>query len=467
MTHIDDHTLEKYLFNSDEVRKLRTGIEKHLDKCYGCRETLERIRHFYVTLDERLQNISEKEISSETSLARIEDRVVKRDPSHVEVFGQQSLTVWEKIFYTVRKHPLVSGSVSIALGAVIFAVVSLFSPKTKDTMPHDFYADYQKNLVIVRNKNYEDLWKISSPNLQQTLGRQNKFDQQFILADLDNDGSKELISSAPIGQNETNDSPKLHVFNSDGSLRFEYVPPETISFRGTVYRQPFRSNTISIIHNQESNRTMIALFSTNSHSPSIISLLDPRGKVVGEYFHYGNFSTSYVDTLRDGRQVLLVTGSCDMDEILHNRYESHAVLVVLDPALLNSECEASYTRGFGPPASKAELYYIRFPWTDIDLALGHFRAGASIFSFSKSGLVIRATAENTRERNIFDYSLNNNLIVAGVNLSDGTYQLHEVLKKAGKIKSTINSDYLNNLKKQVDYWDGKGWTKTVSLVNNE
>lgn len=50
--------------------------------------------------------------------------------------------------------------------------------------------------------------------------------------------------------------------------------------------------------------------------------------------------------------------------------------------------------------------------------------------------------------------------------SSNTDRLHEELRRQGKITSTLDQAYLENLRQGVRYWDGSQWVKQVTKVKH-
>jgi hypothetical protein len=67
----------------------------------------------------------------------------------------------------------------------------------------------------------------------------------------------------------------------------------------------------------------------------------------------------------------------------------------------------------------------------------------------------------------FDYILSPDFRALQVKSNNDTDELHARLLAAGKISSTMNQAYLENLCQAVRYWDGKEWKKKVVSVMDQ
>ncbi|MBI2429880.1 MAG: hypothetical protein HYV29_14005 [Ignavibacteriales bacterium] len=471
MKHIEEHILEQYALNPDSDAITQSDgitkeyIEQHLAECHGCRETLERIRTFYTNLNTKLESISEESATSTQSIARIEEHIITKEHSDLQFYEELPMTFLGKVIYSAKRHPVAAGSSTIALIAFVAAFYLILTPAKMDTNPDNLAYDEDNNLVIIRNKEYEPLWKFPAQTVRDINMKYVFSSKPFLLSDIDNDGKKEFLASAPT-VNDNNNSSKLNVYDDDNLLKFEYVPNSPVTFRERNYAERFFSHSVDVMTNMENGEKLIVLNSSNGRSPSILSVLNSSGEVLGEFYHFGNLSVMFRDTLTDGKEYLFLAGTCDVEEFEKKKYSSYAVFVVIDPSKIIGEIESSHTPGFGLPTSPGEIYYVRLPLSDIDLASDAFRAGALKASQSNNAIIIRAMSGDGSKSWDFDYTFDRNLVVQAVKASDGTYQTHESFKKSGKIVSTIDSTYLNNLKRRVEYWDGKRWQSNPTVIQH-
>jgi hypothetical protein len=469
MKHIEEHILERYALNPDGDTITQSGgitkeyIEQHLTECHGCRETLERIRTFYTNLNTRFENIQEDTVSSSQSLTRVERHITAKENSDIQFYEELPITFWGKIIYSAKKHPVAAGSSTFALFAFVAVLFMTFIPAKMDANPDNLAYDEVNNLVVIQNKEYEPLWKFPAQTVRDINTKYAFSSRPFILSDIDNDGKNEFLTSA-MKVDDNGSSSKLRVYDDNNELLFEYAPTERVRFRERIYDERFFTRIVDIMKNNETGEKLIVVTSSSGRSPSCINILSTSGKVLGAYYHFGDLATMFRDTLTDGKEYLFLAGTCDIEEFEKKKYSSYAVFIVIDPSKIIGNTEASHTPGFGYPTSTGEIYYVRLPLSDIDLASDAFRASALKASQSNNAIIMRTNSGDADKSWDFDYTFDRNLVVQVVKTSDGTYQIHESLIKSGKITSMIDSAYLNDLKKRVEYWDGSEWKAQATKI---
>ncbi len=464
MKHIEEHILERFVNDPQSIGASAKSIEKHLAECHGCRETEQRIRIFYAALYRRLENVRSDSSIGLNSVISVEQRISSLPVNDLQVFEELPLSFWGKLAYTVKKHPIAAGGSTLTVLGLFTLFIFTLMPSRIDASPDYLRIDTKNSLIEVRNKKNEKLWALAVENINSVFGPEQGYEKKVILNDVDLDGEKELLITATLADKRLPSQKKMYAYNSDGTERFSFIPENHFIFRGRTYNENFvpRSLELFSINHKEN---IIALSASNGRSPSIISFLDNLGNVVGEYSHFGNISSLFIDTLESGKQVLILNGTCDILEFDENSSKNYSVTIVLDPLRIKEKSESSNTRGSGKTVSTAELYYIRYPLSDIDKCFNNVRTGAHRGNDSNKGFIITSKSGSDTLSWDFDFTFNRSMEVTTVKSSDGTYQIHDSLKKMGYLNSTIDSAYLANLKNHVEYWDGKRWHRTpVSIV---
>lgn len=462
MKHVEEHHLEKYVLGQAIPDITREQIEKHIEECIGCRETMERIRVFYHALDERLERSETTSLPAVSAISQIEHRNAENRIVHYQSFDELSITTRKRGSSLLQRKPVVYSMSVVSIVSLAIIIYNIISPNARDENPDNLYLDEANNLILIRNANYETLRKYPYRNLSAAGTRFGFGSRPFLLTDVDGDGKKEFLVSAP-RTNDEHGLTVLRVFNADNSLRFEFVPEGGLTFNGRIYDEKLFTHTVEVIK-QKSGESLIAVTSTNGRSPSILTMLDNRGHILGQYHHFGNAVLMFTDTLADGKEYIFLCGSCDIDEFVNKTYSSYGIIAVIDPITLSGNMEASHTRGFGFPSTPAEKFYIRLPFSTIDHVMKDFRAGTIKGNESDNAIIIRSNngVENTRWE--FDYSFNRDLSIRSVKTNDGTYQIHDSLRKAGALTGIIDSAYLNDLSRRVGYWNGRQWQTTLTSV---
>jgi hypothetical protein len=143
------------------------------------------------------------------------------------------------------------------------------------------------------------------------------------------------------------------------------------------------------------------------------------------------------------------------------------MITVLDPKKIVGEIESQCTPGFGLTRSEAEYFYIHIPRSDMD-DLMYLTPSAQGISFIDDKLIRFTTKSKIDERQIFnfDYIFSHDLKSLQIKSNNGTDQIHYNLVQQGKLKGKIDQAYLDNLKKNIRYWDGKQWRKEWTMVKH-
>ncbi|MEW5798413.1 MAG: hypothetical protein AB1728_05360 [Bacteroidota bacterium] len=472
MKHIEEHILEQYILNLNrDVISLRDDIstreiEQHLAECYGCRETVERIRTFYANLNTRLENIPEESVSSTNSLTRIEQHVTAKDFSDLQFYEELPMTFWGKVIYSAKRNPVAAGSFSFGIVALFAALIFSFLPETKDTNPNSIFYDTKNDLLVIRNREDDDLWKIGAEEVARLFNSKEAGTYCAALYDLDNDGIKEFITTASLPQYE-NGKRKLRVFNADKSLRFAIETDYQPTFRGIQY--PFKflpSSFVVFTPSHDSAQKYIVTAWTCGRSPVLITVHDINGNELGMFAHYGNTQNIFTHTLANGMNVVFLAGSNDIYEHENHIARSKGVLIALDPLKVIGRTESAQTNGFGLPASEAELAYIKFPWSELDLYFHTVRVGAARNPNLSDKILLDVHSGLNFFWFEFTYVFDNDLNIIEVKPDEATIHLQDSLKTAGKLTNLIDSTYLNNLKQRVEYWDGKRWENKPAVIQH-
>ncbi len=273
----------------------------------------------------------------------------------------------------------------------------------------------------------------------------------------------EVISSLPLGNEKTNNI--LKVYDNSGKIikRFSFSD-KNIYFQNINY-----DNTFSIVgfttFRTSLNEFNLLLIAGNGRSPNFIARLDSNLNIVGKYWHYGNISGMTINNNQKiGKNILVLTGTNDVKDMDFNAFP---VVMVLDPEKIAGNNEASATKGFGLNNSQSELYYIRFPRTDMEMAL-KINVGAFLRdNIIESKLDVMINGNDLGNSIGFDYIFSpDEMRILEVKFNSPTETTHKKLKTEGKIHSTFDEKYLENLKNGVEYWDGERWMKEVVQVKH-
>lgn len=466
MKHIDEHILELYILRDEKTLLKKSSIEKHLRECAGCRELAEKMLIHYNDVEQELQNPLPPR-NDVTSIVRIHETTpelwhkpnlsVPAKWSFVEQLTPVALQMfWLSVGRMISQRPVASTVGTIALLGFIVLIRNFnIDEPIKDDHPQ--YARYSLNSKLeVYNKENDLLWELPGSNLVALQQREVRCKYSTTeVVDLNGDGKNEILTIAALGQ-ETK-SYSLNALNSHGTIYKSFsITDKRIHFRQLDYNTAFTIDGFNVFRNSK-NDLNIFILASNGRSPSVIMRLDSSFNVIGRYWHYGAITGMTIKMEPITHKILLiVTGVNDVQDMDTNGFP---VLILLDPDKLNGEVESTATTGFGFGESICELNYVQFPKTDMETAL-NVRTTAFINDIINNSHFSIVVEGNRNEENTFSFeyifSLNN-INIQEVKFNAPTEMTHRKLFKENKINSKFDENYLEDLKRNVNYWDGIQW----------
>ena len=483
MKHIDEHILELFVVNAKEVRAKKTAIRDHLRHCAGCQEVAQRLKDIYTTVGNELVAGEKISYEADKHIVHVPQsldvwtrpiRDIERTPAmEVARFREIGLPVlWRKINFFWREHPVVGSASGLAVVAAI--VLSLFYLSERGGNPSYYSYNMGDNTLDVFASNGKLLWSVPTPDADELKRRETDENLTYtMIADLAGDSKNEVVSSI-LMKNEKPPS-ALKVFDSKGHLLRKLVfPSMTMNFKGMHYDTPFGAGNIfeERVASGELNLFVSGGIGRagfiNGRSPSILWRLDTKLNTIGKYWHYGCFDSYLINAFHDGNQEIAMVGSDDMDDMSAKDFQ---FMAIIDPEKLIGDQESSATQGFGFPPSQAELYYIKFPKTDLEHALG-FRPTSMIDWISGDSIFYVGVKHpyNLKGRDAFgfDYVFDSrNMQILDVKFIGPTEQTYAKLKREGKLQGTFDRKYLENLRNSVEYWDGRKWVKKPTKIKHD
>ena len=312
--------------------------------------------------------------------------------------------------------------------------------------------------LVVRNKEDQVIWKFrATGELNPLYGPQD-----FLSADINDDGHPELICTLPFKGNELLTSP-LYCFSDRGRLLWDFHAGRKLRTRGgELISDKYYARAIATVP-LEPGRGQGVLIGA-MHSPWYayhLALLDAQGRKLGEFWNSGHFDQSAVavaDLNGDGSAEIIIGGQ-------NNGYDS-ACLAVLDPQRMEGASPQKDTPRFEfldlPPGT--EKYYLLLPPSPLSRLLT-VRNRVSAISIDREARTIEVLVVEHREpyagglsyilRYLFDYDFR----VLSCKPEDYyTSKLREL--RALKVMPEITRDEIASWKDLVLYWDGTRWTTT-------
>jgi len=471
MNHIDEHTLELFVLGAKEVRGKKKSIEAHIKKCEGCRTLAVTMTKFYADAETQLK--SQPQLAEHLERALIWPRTeVERaiepfySTSKTLVPALAPKTLLQHVFSYAKQNPVKFGVGLFAVVGLLAATVNFGSKSFfRDTNPAYAVLSEPNTALEVYNRDGEKLWQLFQPQIKHFIEADAKWRiSHAAVADLNGDGRNEIITTLPL-PTENGSTRTMRVYDADRKLVIEKKFENTaIDFLTNHYEANFEFRGILVGNFAGKEKMEIFASADNGRSPWFLARLDAKGQTLGRFWHFGQMGGYYAVDLDDnGRKEIIL---CGMNQVNDLQLAQFAVVAVLNPEQIIGDVEATATRGFRLGPSDAEIYYIQIPVSDMTKALGLEQTIRCISSTSERQLRFVASSSASDEFPNFEFIFSKDMRLQEVKYSDQDILLHARLKKEGKIHSTFDHNYLENLKKGIRYWDGKEWRKEVTKVRH-
>ncbi|MBI5475394.1 MAG: hypothetical protein HY964_01495 [Ignavibacteriales bacterium] len=469
MHHIDEHTIELYILGSELVKEQTAEIEAHLKECYGCRTVAEQMEAFYKEAEGFLPqslNYVEGNLQQSKSLMRLPTDLTEYDIPLGSRVPYKPTTVMAKFWYFVYRHPIPSAVTSFAtVAAMVLGINYSITDLMKDKNPAYPHLNPNNATIEIYNKNNQLLWEIPAQSIYKIdlLGYEDQR-ERIQVVDIDGDKKNEIVTTIQIGKHSNGLSP-LTFFSSTGKRIKELSFSEHLQFHNINYSNDLNALDILFEDFDGSGKKEIIVNASNSRSPNIIYRIINNGDVGGGYFHFGS---GKIKNIKIGKKKFVAfLGRNDVGE---PESLSFPVLIILDPLKIAGKAEASDSRGFGLPVSKAELFVIRFPLTDMNYL---WNTAGFIGSLNESIMDTVGTTNvwvlGNRGNDYdpkFEYIFSSDMKIIDIKLSNGTINLRNKLITQEKVKGIMDRAYLDNLKNGIRYWNGKEWQKEWTMVKH-
>ena len=467
MDHLDEHTMAFYAMGADIPSPERGAIEAHLRDCHGCRAQVEEFRGIDEHVAEAIDSAEQTEDLPSDALVAL-PKAIRRRPNAPPVrLEPRSVTRRARFASLVRRHPLRAGSAGLVLGFLAFFLISTASHRARKVdQPLFVRLNLLGTAMEVYGKDTE-LFEIpvsAMADPEPSRERQTKFCTQ--IADLDGDGNMEVITGFPYRENGTQKANVLRVFSNDGQLLYSWplggVP---LRYNGVNYSGSRSVSGLVVTTGVGTGEKELLVGLNNDRSPWCLMRLDSKGRTFGEYWHFGwlwGLTTVHLPGVN--HELILLTGVNDEAYRSNNGYP---MITVLDPARINGSTESECTRGFGFPASDAQLYYIKSGNVNPALISGP-RVESPSFGYdvkigADSSVVVREGFSFPSDFPAILYTFDKQLVLKDVWMSDGPRITLLDRFLAQKTPQGFD-EFMNDLKGKVRYWDGSQWRKEPSKI---
>lgn len=478
--HINQHNLELLFLSPDSVSaEEKRKVETHIESCSLCHEHWQKLSSFYETIDRTLDSPpTQRDIEfAESSFAKrraLPERGLELSrqglretlETYAEVIQPYRRSAMQRFVQWVRFNPVKFASAT-ALAIASLAMLTMTVRITRDMNPT--FADVENGILSVYNKEGKTIWTKAAfgiPDWKYPFPFQRPTEEFSVrlvgLEDIDGNGRNVVLVTGDHGGG-TFAKDTLYCFESDGTIRWRVYAGDPILFGDKNWATQSRWGILDYFTLKETKDSKPRLFVVSNaiqFFPNRLFEVDPSdGREVASYLHAGPITCANVaDINGDGRSEILLGGM--------SRPYLQAMLVVLDPSNINgySVCTPDFV--VVNTAKANEMYYILFPKTDV------FKAGnpdpfnmtnrilPGVKGFLQVFVDELPIGAKTRARLV--YSVGPNMKVDGA-VGNSFDTAHERLKKEGKITSTLDEAYRQNLLSSIQYWDGEKFVHTPTM----
>ncbi len=320
--------------------------------------------------------------------------------------------------------------------------------------------------LVILNEKDKEIWRFDTKvnnlvteeeylNRSQFKRRNSKTHHVYLpyvsIEDLDNDSKKEVLFSIQT-QDNFNEG-LLLCFNHKGKELWRFQGGKELTFGNEKFSHDYRIDGFGVEDlDNDSNMEILVISDQRYFYPTQMVVLDNSGEMIGEYWNSGRL-TDFVckDLDEDGHKEIIVAG-------MNNEYKK-AALIVFDSTRVDGASPQGSDYKCSELSQGTEKYYVLFPRTDVDRLDNLLETILSVKLLQGRRLSVL-----TKFSNIF-FELDYNLEIKEIHISNSFEQNHRNAVKLGRISSSLNEEYLDNLKNGLLYYDGESWVPQATVSN--
>ena len=313
-------------------------------------------------------------------------------------------------------------------------------------------SSLEGRVLVVRDQAQREIWRHAFEfefNRGSYDGkRQNNGADRVLVADLNRDGSNEVIFAI---SSQAKDSPQgIRVFNADGTPRFSVEPNPAIRFGAEDFSGPWSAFRMFVLDNPDGTRSLWAAFIHGLWFPTLVLEIDERGATKSQYWSNGYVHRVAVARWK-GQPVVLVGATNNDSRGASLAIFDHGKVGGAAPAVLDEfKCKNC------PPGGPRE--FLIFPRRCLALMVNgqavvteawiddHDR----IFAFSAEG----PSTSGELAGGVW-YTLNRDLLVASAEIPMQVGVHHKAFEQEGKLDHpfSLRGDHGGPPLTQVLRWD--------------
>jgi len=327
-------------------------------------------------------------------------------------------------------------AITLVAAASLALNVAMSLAQKRRGKPALFRVEYRTLMVL--DSAGREVWRRSFDEPLLPSGYNGDEGQQRVwFGDLDGDSRLEILFVHFSSSYETKGTP-LICFTEQGEERWRFAPG-VISDASTTYPAHYVASGFEVVDLGDGRGRGIAITSRHTlHHPNHFTVLDPGGRMRGQYWHSGHLDyMAFADLDADGVKEILLAGV--------NNGRTAATLVVLDPRGFTGVSDQGpgsrlQLQGFPLAREKAVLM---FPRTCVSRKLEPYNMAR--FVRLAEGL-IRVNVYETPDDALALYWLKPDLEVARVEVSDRFASLHRKLESEGALDHPLTPQEVERLR---------------------
>lgn len=287
-----------------------------------------------------------------------------------------------------------------------------------------------RDTFIVSDNQGRDLWRKPFPSL---VAAWHSGGRNVWIGDLDGDGRNEVLFAPWSGRPEAPVGP-LFCYNDDGRERWRFTPGRTLRTIGQQFDPPYSVYGIGAGRLGRDGRMRVVVSSGHFlHYPAQVTLLNPGGQAVREYWHAGHLQHILITDLDgDRKNDLLLAGT--------NNPAKTATLLVLDPDQPSGALpEDDPTFRFQALPRTNPAARLLFPRSCLNTLLEPFAHAVGLWREPND---ITLDVQHNSNGTLADvyYHLNNDLTIKSMNIGSNFEATHHRLYTTGALDHELNNN---------------------------
>jgi hypothetical protein len=471
VNHVNKHIIEKYFLNPGILTQdEKNSLLGHIGVCSLCAEEFESIGNFYNLLEREIQfkpNSKDKDLVERLVIrkrfflqGRRRELEGKNDlivEAFTEIVGPYKRSLPQRALAFIRYRPMRSAGMAIGMLAVLLGALFILRPVKDSTVA---YARAKDEFLVAYNKSGGEVWRkhigVGYDWNELKTSYRDMYDSPEEIAnaiDIDGDGNREVVSLYAV-EGSQRESNSIVCFNSDGSQRWRYEFHRNMVFGKESFTDDYVIRTFKIVdfrHNKKLE--IVALADHRTYYPSAIVLIDAgTGALISEFWHSGLYMRLLTrDMERDGYERIIA--------IAQNNGFNVSSVTVLDPRTMSGHAPAppDYTPQGIPEGT--EEFYMTIPRSDLKNLAAQKRNVINKSFLNSEGLeLVVSEVVNDVEYPLY-FHFDSMFKCARVENSDVFVVFHQRMEAEGKLTQKLTEQYYENLRQDVQYWDGEKFVR--------